>query len=112
MAAELSGNHQYAQSLLRLAALLLEGKPLGIPHALGVFDANTLERRLMKLTEMKKHASRLRRWAAFGACIVLGAAAASTVIAFRFDVVAAAADKAASKDNPPVSFPAKTMQEN
>jgi len=111
MAAELSGNHHYAQSLLRLAALLLEGKPLGIPHALGVFDANTLERRLMKLTEIKKQASRLRRWAAFGACLVLGAAAASTVIALRFDVVAAA-DTAASKDNPPVSFPAKTMEQN
>jgi TonB family protein len=112
MAAELSGSHQYAQSLLRLATLLLEGKPLGIPHALGVFDTNTLERRLMKLTETKKHPGRLRRWAAFAACAALGVAASSAVIALRFDVVSAAADKAVSKENPPVTFPPDKMVEH
>ncbi len=109
VAAGLAGSHQYAQSLLRLASLLLQGKPLGVPHAIGVFDANTLERRLMKLTESKKQPGRLRRWAAFGTCVVLGMATASTVVALRFDVAAVAADDA--KNLPPVSFPAKTMQE-
>jgi TonB family protein len=109
MAAELSGSHQYAQSLLRLASLLLQGKPLGVPHALGVFDANTLERRLMKLTETRKQTGRLRRWAAFSACVVLGVAAASALIAFRFDVAAAAADKQTAKNAPPVSYPADKM---
>jgi len=112
MAAEVSGHRQYAQSLLRLASLLLEGKPLGVPHALGVFDANTLERRLMKLTETRKNPGRLRRWTAFGACIVLGVAAASTVIALRFDVVAAASDKATAKNQAiPTSIPAEKMVE-
>jgi TonB family protein len=111
MAAEVSGTHQYAQSLLRLAALFLKGKPLGIPHALGVFDANTLERRLMKLTEVKKRAGRLPRWTAIGVSAVLGIAAASTVLALRFDVVASAAGQASAKDGPPVSVPAKKMEE-
>jgi TonB family protein len=112
MAAELSGSHQYAQSLLRLAGLLLEGKPLGVPHALGVFDANTLERRLMKLTETRKNPGRLRRWAALGACIVLGAAAAFTVVAFRFDVDAAVGGGAGSHKAAPRSIPAETMQKH
>ncbi len=60
MAAVISGGEAYAQSLLRLAALLLQGKPVRVPHAIGVFDANTLERRLMKLTEKKKQMGRLR----------------------------------------------------
>ncbi len=58
MAAGLSGKQVYAQSLLRLASLLLQGKPVKVPHAIGVFDANTLERRLMNLTEKKTHISR------------------------------------------------------
>lgn len=112
MAAELSGSRQYAQSLLRLASLLLEGKPLGVPHAIGVFDANTLERRVMKLTETTKKAGRVRRWAALASCIVLGLAAATTVIALRFDVNAAAADKSASKNSAPTSVSPKTMQDH
>ena len=111
MAAELSGTRQYAQSLLRLASLLLEGKPLGVPHAIGVFDANTLERRVMKLTQTKKQAGRVRRWAALGASIVLGIAAATTVIALRFDVNAAAADNSASQASGPRYVSPKTMQD-
>ena len=111
IAAQLSGNPQYAQSLLRLASMLLKGKPLGIPHAIGVFDTNTLERRLMKLTETRKQTGRLRRWVAFGACIALGIAAASTVVVLRFDVAAAAADKGAAKSSPPASFPPEKMAE-
>jgi len=111
-AAELSGNHQYAQSLLRLASMLLKGKPLGVPHTIGVFDANTLERRLMKLIETKKETGRLRRWAAFGACVALGMATASTVLIVRFDVAAAATDKESAQKAAPHSVPAKEMQEH
>ena len=112
MAAELSGSHEYAQSLLRLASLLLEGKPLGVPHAMGVFDANTLERRLMKLTETKKPAGRMHRWAAFGACAALGVAAASSLIALRIDVAAAAVAGTGEQRPAPQSIPPKTMQEH
>jgi TonB family protein len=112
MAAELAGSHQYAQSLLRLASMLLQGKPLGVPHAMGVFDANTLERRLMKLTESKPQMGRFRRLAILGACAVLGLAAASTMVALRFDVSVAAADDAATtKKSPPESISAEKMQD-
>jgi TonB family protein len=107
MAAELSGSHPYAQSLLRLASLLLEGKPLEVPHAIGVFDANTLERRLMKLTESKRQMGRARRIAAVAASVVLGIAAASTMVALRFDVAVSAADDAVTQK--PHSLPAETM---
>jgi TonB family protein len=112
MAAEVSGNHQYAQSLLRLASMLLKGKSLGIPHAIGVFDTNTLERRLMKLTETKKVMGRVRRWAALGACIALGLAAASTMVMVRFDVAAATTDKGTAQNTAPVSVSANQMAEH
>jgi len=109
VAAQLSGSHQYAQSLLRLAGLLLKGKPLAIPHAMGVFDANTLERRLMKLTESRKQVGRVRRFATLGACVVLGIAAASSMVALRFDVAMAADDSATPK---PHAISAEKMQEH
>lgn len=112
MAAELSGSHQYAQSLLRLASLLLEGKPLGVPHAIGVFETNTLERRLMKLTEVTKPAGRLHRWVAFGASVALGVAAASTLLALRFDVAAAAVAGAGDQKPAPQSISPKEMQDH
>jgi len=112
MAAELSGNHQYAQSLLRLASMLLKGKSLGIPHAIGVFDTNTLERRLMKLTETKKVMGRVRRWAALGACLALGLAAASTMVMVRFDVAAATTDNGTGQNGAAVTVSAKDMQDH
>jgi bla regulator protein blaR1 len=112
VAAEFSGSRQYARSLLRLASLLLEGKPMGVPHAIGVFDANTLERRVMKLTETKKPTGRLRRGAALAACILLGIATASTLVALRFDVNAAVANGAASEKPEPRSVPPATMQDH
>ena len=110
MAAELSDNVQYAQSLLRLASMLLKGQSLGIPHAIGVFDTNTLERRLMKLTETRKVMGRVHRWAALGACVALGVAAASTMVMVRFDVAAATTEKGTDQKTPPDSVSAQEMQ--
>ena len=51
MAAEaISGRELYARSLLRLASILSTAAPAGPLHALGIFDANNLERRIMNLT--------------------------------------------------------------
>jgi TonB family protein len=86
MAAEVSGSKEYAQSLLKLAGLLLQGKRVGVPYAIGVFDSSTLERRLMKLTEMKKEIGRVRRCVVLGACVVLGVAAATSAVALRIGV--------------------------
>jgi TonB family protein len=86
MAAEVSGSSEYAQSLLRLAGLQLQGNRVGVPYAIGVFDSSTLERRLMKLTEMKKEIGRLRLCVSLGACVVLGVAAATSAMALRIGV--------------------------
>ena len=86
MAARVSGSNEYAKSLLKLAGLLLKGKSIGVPYAIGVFDSSTLERRLMKLTEMNKEIGRVRRCIALGACVVLGVAAATSAVALRIGV--------------------------
>jgi TonB family protein len=86
MAAEVSGSKEYAQSLLKLAGLLLQGKTVRVPYAIGVLDSSTLERRLMKLTEMKQEIGRVRRGVALGACVVLGVAAATSAVALRVGV--------------------------
>jgi TonB family protein len=111
MAAGISGNQEYAQSLLRLASLLLQGRPVRIPHAIGVFDANTLERRLMKLTEKKEQVGRLRVFVSVAACLVLGVATATSAVALRFGVDSqSGSDKPASKK--PHSIPPETMAEH
>ncbi|MBS1802150.1 MAG: M56 family metallopeptidase [Acidobacteria bacterium] len=109
MAAEISGSREYAQSLLKLAGLLLQGKAVRVPYAIGVFDSSTLERRLMKLTEMKKEIGRFRRSIALSACVVLGVAAATSAVALRIGVNQKSSDSA-KKDAHSVSVDAKTMQ--
>ena len=111
MAAQEAGNHAYAESLLRLASLLLEGKPVGVPHAIGVFDSNTLERRLMKLTETKREVGRVRRIGLTAMCMVLGLMTAGSALALRIGVDQKdSADQALSKGIPN-SVPAKVMQD-
>ena len=110
MAAGISGSEQYAQSLLRLAGLLLQGRPVRVPHALGVFDADTLERRLMRLTAKKRQVGRLRMVAGLAACVVLGAATAISAVALRVGVDAQGRqDKQAGA---PRSVPPGKMQAN
>jgi len=113
MAAGNAGSHAYAESLLRLATLLLQGKPVRVPHAIGIFDSNTLERRLMKLTETKKAIGPARRVILACACIVLGLATAGSALALRIGV-----DQKDSEDNAklskivPSSVPPETMQKS
>ena len=107
-AAQISGNREYAQSLLRLAELLLQGNTVRVPFAIGVFDSSTLERRIMKLTEMKREIGRMRRIVALGACVVLGVAAATSAVALRVGVDEKGSD-APKKDVHSVSVDAKTM---
>jgi TonB family protein len=113
IAAGISGGEAYAQSLLRLAALLLQGRPVRVPHAIGVFDANTLERRLMKLTETKKRIGRLRATVWVVACVALGVVTAASAVALRIDVDAqASANKQDSKGAAAHSVPPEKMQAN
>jgi len=111
MAAGVSGNREYAESLLRLASLLLQGKAVRIPYAIGVFDSSTLERRLMKLTEKKREIGRMRRFVSLGACVALGVATATSALALRIGVDQKdAADNQALSKSIPISVPAKEMQ--
>jgi TonB family protein len=113
MAAGISGGEAYAQSLLRLAALLLQGRAVRVPHAIGVFDANTLERRLMRLTERKRRMGRVRAWASVTACVVLAIATAASAVALRVGVDSqASGDKQASKNGAPHSVSAGVMAGN
>jgi TonB family protein len=113
MAAGFQGGDAYAQSLLRLAGLLLQGRAVRVPHAIGVFDANTLERRLMKLTEQKKRMGRARASIAVAACVVLGLATAASAVALRVGVDShGSADKQASNKGIPKTVSREVMQEN
>lgn len=86
MAAEIAGRGQYSRSLLRLASLLIESTPSKTAHALGLFDSNTLERRLMKLADHPSEIRGLRRFAAVAACLALGAATCASALTLRMQV--------------------------
>lgn len=96
MAADVSGRNAYARSLLRLASLLVHGTPVRIPHAIGIFDANTFERRLMKLTDVTKEVCGAQRIAVLAACAAFGAATCGTALALRTDVSAQPDQKSSS----------------
>ena len=87
MAAEaVSGRERYARSLLRLASILSTAAPSGALHALGIFDSNNLERRIMNLTAKHTQIRGLRRLAVLAACAAFGAAACTSALALRMEV--------------------------
>jgi TonB family protein len=93
MAAGAAGDRpEYAASLLRLARAMAApaGYSGGTP-AIGVFDANILEERIMRLTMDVPKVTRARRiaMATLAACALLGGAA--TAAALSFDVTRDAA---------------------
>ncbi|MGA9462829.1 MAG: M56 family metallopeptidase [Terracidiphilus sp.] len=112
MAAELSDRDAYAHSLLRLASLLVEGMSIRIPHAIGIFDANTLERRLMRLTERRNEIRGWRRLGIAAACAVLGVGTCASALALEMHVDAVATDGADSvaKKAGPIAVSAKVME--
>ncbi len=62
MAAErIAGSRSYAHSLLRLAAAMHTGVTTNSAHAIGMFDANTLENRIMSLMASQPSISRRKR---------------------------------------------------
>jgi TonB family protein len=102
MAAEIGGRNQYARSLLRLAALLVEGLPVRTPHAIGIFDANLFERRLMKLTEKQTGIRGVRRLAILAACAVFGIATCGSALALSMAVNAQTASDDSGAKTPKV----------
>lgn len=89
LAAEaVAGKQNYVRSLLRLASLLVKEKPDKTLHAIGIFDANTFERRVMKLTQKYVEIGGPRRFAMAAACLALGVATCVSALALRMNVVA------------------------
>jgi TonB family protein len=85
-AAAVGDRPQYAASLLRLATSM--AVPSQASQAIGVFDGNILEERIMRLTMDVPKVTRARRiaMAAVATCALLGGAA--TAAALSFDVTA------------------------
>jgi len=114
MATELTGLNEYAQSLLRLASLLLAGKLHTTPHTIGIFDANVFERRLMNLTEKHKEIQGVCRVAIVAACAALGLATCGTALALgmHVDGVSAGDSSSASKAPKQITVSSKVMSGN
>lgn len=112
LAAGLANQHQYARSLLRLASLLVDRMPAKTPHAIGIFDATTFERRVMRLTEKPIQTSSLRRFTTMAACALLGAGICATTLALsvHVDALAAVDEQSSSKATGPVSISTEIMQ--
>lgn len=86
MAADVAGGHvRYAESLLRLALLLIDGRPAGVSHAIGIFDAHTLERRIEMLTAEQGNIGRARRLAAVALCVGIGIVTCGSALALRVE---------------------------
>jgi beta-lactamase regulating signal transducer with metallopeptidase domain len=81
MAAEvLSGRHLYARNLLNLTQKMLSAAAIPQPGcALGIFEGEVLERRIMNLLEKRSQYPRLRAFssAIFGCCLVCATCALS-----------------------------------
>lgn len=111
LASGLADRHGYARSLLRLASLLVHRMPARTPHVIGIFDATTFERRVMRLTHKTIPLSTARRFTIAAACAVLATAICATTLAFsvHVDAFAAVDEPHASKGSGPVSVPADIM---
>lgn len=99
LAAESMGaNREYARSLLRLASMMSGRTPAITNYAIGIFDANILERRVMNLLMKQTEAKRSVRLAAGAVCVLLGVAACGTAMALRMEVKAPRETAARTKD--------------
>jgi len=85
------GRESYARSLLRLAATIASARPVPTLHAIGIFDANTFERRVMRLRTTSAEPGRVLRMAAVLVCLGVGLATGSSALAFRTGVAASGA---------------------
>jgi TonB family protein len=102
-AGTLRGKENYARSLLRLASVLVE-QGRGEIHAIGIFDANNLEDRVMNLTQKTITSGRALRLAMLTACVMLGAITVGSALTLRLGVRTDGTEEAA---NHPSSDPSR-----
>lgn len=109
LAAEsIAGRESYARSLLRLASTMVKHAPARNLHAIGIFDANDFERRVMSLTGNNVAIGLARRIAMIAVCAMAGALACGTAMALRMEVgskVAGPSDNADLAKKHSVSMP-------
>lgn len=112
MAAGIGNQQQYARSLLRLASMLVAGASARTPHAIGMFDTTTFERRVMRLTKQQTKNSRVRRIASAAACTVLGIGMCATGLALsvHVDAIAASDDQGAPQTKGTISVSPEKME--
>ena len=82
-AEQTAGPIAYGRSLLRLAALVGECGTLTNAYAIGIFDANTLERRIEMLTESRQEVSAARRVLLAGGCVAMALLTGTSALAWR-----------------------------
>ena len=114
MAASVTGTNEYAQSLLRLASLLLTGTLGRTPHTIGIFDANVFERRLMNVTEKQQEIRGVRRVAVLAACAALALLTCGSVLALGMHANAASggSDSNAAKAPKQLTVSSEKMSHN
>ncbi|HEY9126741.1 MAG TPA: M56 family metallopeptidase [Acidobacteriaceae bacterium] len=86
-ASTLASQTHYARSLLRLAERLTTAvREPGAMHAIGIFDANIFERRIMRLTHPRIPVRGLRRFTAIALCVLSATAICSSALAWRIAI--------------------------
>lgn len=81
----LAGRESYARSLLRLVSMLSESATPGALHAVGIFDSDNFERRIMDLNQKHVEIRGLRRLAVLGLCSAIALTACVSALALRMD---------------------------
>lgn len=112
-----AGEHNrntYAKSLMHVASLLVGSQQTPTPHAIGIFDTNTLERRIMNLTGKLKRVHGARRAISLTACAVLGLGVVVSSVAMSTNVraMAAAQDEHTNGSAKRLQVSSKEMQGN
>ncbi|MEO6911731.1 MAG: M56 family metallopeptidase [Edaphobacter sp.] len=103
MAAEFVTTRElYARSLLRLASMMLNQTQTVNIHAIGIFDANILERRVMNLMTKQRETRGLLRVGSAAVCVLVGVATCGSALALRLDVNEPPPPATASAINSPV----------
>jgi TonB family protein len=82
----IAGKHHYAKSLLRLASLLATAPRSQPAHAIGIFDANNLEKRIMNLTSKSTSITTTRKLLTAAACLTLGIGTCASALALHMNV--------------------------
>jgi TonB family protein len=84
----LAGRVKYAQSLLRLAMAMPASLNAGALPAVGMFDGNTLERRVVAMMDKWKELNGAARLGAVAGPVLLGGALCASAVEMRVDVAA------------------------